>query len=348
MDSIFLKACKRQPVEYTPVWLMRQVGRYLPQYRKIRNKYGFGMMYKTPSIASELTVAAVETLDVDAAIIFSDLLVVPEAVGCPVTYTKEDGPVLEKCISNDADVEKLRNEECVYEIDYVYEAIKMTKKMLPSDVPLIGFAGAPWTMAAYMIDGHHNSGFRKVCSLIKGSPAFLFNLLERLTSTVCQFVIKQIESGADAIMLFDTWGEVLSPLTYRKLSLPYVKQIIENTRNFKIPIILYTRSSKKLFKVLLESGADVIGIDSSIDIGTARKLSKEQVAIQGNLDPSVLYKSKSHIHSNVRKILKGFGGGTGHIFNLSQGVPKDVPVSNVKELIKFVKQESVVYHGNQT
>lgn len=330
-ESTFLRACKFQKTEYTPIWLMRQAGRYLPQYRKLREKYDFKTLYKTPELAAEITLLPIEILNVDVAIIFSDLLVVPEAMGCEIVYEENAGPRFLSNIKTSKEVSALKDSQCIEELDFVYKAIVLVKKNLKK-TPLIGFAGAPWTLATYMTAYNHKA-------------KFIHYLLKRLSECIEKFIILQIKAGIDAVMIFDTWGGILSNDSYKKFSLPYIKNIVATIKkNFNTPIILYSRNSKKLFKTLLKSGADVISIDSTMTLNQARELSNSTTALQGNLDTKFLFKPLHNLKREVIKILRSYGKSSGHIFNLSQGVPPNTPLGNVVELVKIVKAESNVFH----
>jgi uroporphyrinogen decarboxylase len=343
-NYLFIKACKREPTHRTPVWIMRQAGRYLPEYRKIREKVDFLTLCKTPELASEVTIQPVDIIGVDAAILFSDILVVPEAMGMKLELVESKGPKFDSPIRDSFHVDKLIKPDINEKLSFVLEAIKMTKERLDPGVPLIGFSGSPWTLATYMVEGGSSKDFKYIKSLIFSDPKTAHNLLEKLTDVVSDYLNAKIEAGCDAVQIFDTWGGVLTPKDFKEFSLRYINKIISNLVSFDIPVIVFAKGANHSLKEISDSGCDVVGIDWTYDIGQARIEIGEKVAIQGNLDPTVLYAPKGIIEIEVKRILDQYGNGGGHIFNLGHGILPDVPVENVKYFVDSVKELSVAYH----
>ncbi len=344
-NDIFLKACRREKVERTPVWVMRQAGRYLPEYRKVREKYDFLTMIKTPELASEMTIQPVEIIGFDAGIIFSDILVLPEAMGLKLYIDEAKGPRFEKSVQNIDEVEKLIIPDPTEKLKYVLDAISLTKRNI--DVPLIGFAGSPWTLFAYMVGEDSGKDFRKAKTLIYSEPLLAHKLLEKISSAVTNFLIAQIEYGADAVQIFDSLGGILSYDEFKEFSLKYIKSVIERLRmkfDGKIPIILFSKGTWQWVDEIISIGCDVISIDWTFDIGKARKIVGDNVSIQGNLDPVVLLSKPEVVVREAIKIIEKYGTGNGHIFNLGHGILPETPVENVKILVGTVKTESKKYH----
>jgi len=326
---------------------MRQAGRYLPEYRRIREHYDFMTMCKTPSLAAEITFLPVEILGVDAAILFSDILVIPEAMGMGLEFHEGRGPVFPDPIRTENQIQALTVPDPSEKLGYVLDAIRETKERLGGKVPLISFSGSPWTLAAYMIEGQGSPDFRQAKTLMYDRPDLMHLLLGKLAESVAAYLNAQIEAGADAVQIFDTWGGVLSPDDFQTFSLSYIEKIISGLRRNGTPVIFYCRGTGVLLDEVARCGADVIGIDWTVDIGRAREIAGGRVAIQGNLDPAALYAAPEKIREAVKGVLGKFGSGPGHIFNLGAGVAPDVPVENVRALVQAVKEESRVYHdGN--
>ncbi len=343
-NDIFLKACKGEKTERTPIWIMRQAGRYLPEYRKIRQRYDFITMIKTPELASEITIQPIEIIGVDAGIIFSDILVVPEAMGLKLYIDEGKGPRFEKNIQTESDIENLCVPDPTEKLKYVLNAIELTKRNI--DVPLIGFAGSPWTLFAYMFENEPGKDFKNAKLFIYTSSKLAHKLLEKLTLAVSDFLIAQIESGADAVQIFDTWGGILSYDEFKEFSLKYIAYAIERVKSKfdKIPIILFSKGTWQWIDEIIATGCDVISIDWTFDIKKARIKSNEKVSIQGNLDPVVLLSEPEVIKREAIKILEKYGIGNRHIFNLGHGILPDTPFENVKVLVETVKSESKHYH----
>ena len=343
MNELFLKACKREETERTPVWIMRQAGRYLPEYRAIREKYDFLTMCKTPELASEVTVQPIDIIGVDAAILFSDILVIPEAMGMKLEIIESKGPVFDEPIRNLSDIENLNNEDIIDRLDYVMQAIRHTKEKLNNRVPLIGFSGSPWTLATYMVEGKGSKNFEIIKSFIYTEPNAAHKLLDLLSDAVIAYLNKKIESGCDAIQIFDTWGGILSPNDFEEFSLRYIRKIVNSINANSVPVIVFAKGVKAIDK-LAELYCDVLGIDWTFDIGEVRKVVENRKALQGNLDPCVLFAPKEKIREETRRILESYGRGAGHIFNLGHGILPKTPVENVKHFVNCVKEMSVEYH----
>ncbi len=343
-NDLFIKACFRQPVERTPVWMMRQAGRYLPEYQAVRAKYDFITMYKTPEAAAAVTLQPVDILGVDAAILFSDILVIPEAMGMELQFTEGKGPVFPDPIRKNEQVSGLRLVEPESDLKFVMDAIRLLRKELNGRVPLIGFSGAPWTLATYMVEGQGSKNFLEIKKWRFANPENLQLLLKKITDAVIAYLKAQTSAGAQALQLFDTWAGILDPQGFREFALPHVKRIIEEVRTPGIPVIYFAKGAGPWLDVLAECGADVLGIDWTMDIGAVRSAVGHRFALQGNLDPTALFSSPQVIRSEVKKILQKFGNGSGHIFNLGHGILPKTPVDNARAFIESVKEESRAFH----
>ncbi len=344
-EYLFLRACFRQPVERTPVWMMRQAGRYLPQYRQVRQRYDFVTMYKTPEAAVEVTLQPVDLLGVDAAILFSDILVVPEAMGMELRFTEGQGPVFEQPLRSEAAVEALRPLHPEEDLDFVLTAIRMLRRELEGKVPLIGFSGAPWTLATYMVEGRGSKNFLEIKKWRFGNPEGLERLLEKITAAVIAYLQAQIAAGAQAVQIFDSWAGILDPQGFRRFALPYVRKIVQAVRKPGVPIIYFAKGAGVWLETLRETEADVLGVDWTVDLGVARKLVGNRMALQGNLDPVALFAPPEVIRREVRRILTRYGQGSGHIFNLGHGILPHTPVEHARAFIEAVKQESPPFHA---
>ena len=344
-NDLFLRACKREPVERTPVWMMRQAGRYLPEYRTVRAKADFLTVCKTPELAAEVSIQPVDIIDVDACIIFSDILVVPEAMGMKLFIEEnKGGPRFETPIRSRADIDKLDVPDPNQKLRYVMDALRLTRKNLNSRVPLIGFAGSPWTLATYMVEGKGSKNFRAIKELIYTSPKDAHILLDKLARTVATYLSATIEAGAQAVQIFDTWGGILPPDEFKEFSLRYIQQVLTLLNKNNAPTIVFCKDSGHSLEAIADSGCDVVGLDWSMDIGKARMLIGSQVALQGNLDPTMLYAPPERIRDGVKKVLDKYGKGSGHIFNLGHGILPDIPVEHAKAFVQAVKEESKRYH----
>ena len=344
--DLFLRACKREDVERTPVWFMRQAGRYLPEYRAIREKVDFLTLCKTPELAARVTVQPVDILGVDAAIIFSDILVVPEAMGMELIVEEgKGGPRFPSPIRSRGEIDNLVVPDPHSRLKFVTEAIRAARQELKNKVPLIGFAGSPWTLAAYMVEGKGSKDFRFAKELIYSSPKDAHALLDKLARSAAAYLNAQIEAGAQAVQIFDTWGGVLGQLEFEEFSLRYIKQVFSLLRANGAPVIVFCKDCGHSLEKIADTGADVVGLDWKSDIGKAREMVGSYVALQGNLDPVMLFAPPERIEKGVRTILEKFGKGNGHIFNLGHGILPDTPVENVQVFVNAVKRFSVQYHA---
>lgn len=334
----FLKACRREPVDRPPVWMMRQAGRYLPEYKKIREEKSTLEMMKDPETACAITLQPVERLGVDAAILYSDILMVPEAMGMKLDFVKEIGPVFQNPIRAADDVEKLNESDVPSRTAFVGETIRRIRKKIGPDFPLLGFAGAPFTVGAYLAGGDGSyDGLRIKRLSLENLPVFR-KLMEKLTHATVDYLKMQVESGVDAVQLFDTWAGALSADDYLRLALPYERAILEAIRTLKIPTILYIKGGSHLFEKMIGSGAEVIGIDWRLSLSTARQLSQDRTAIQGNLDPSDLYAPIPKIEEATARMIDDWGKGPGYIINLGHGILPDVPVEHAKAFVEAAKR----------
>jgi uroporphyrinogen decarboxylase len=343
-DSLFIKACKREKTERTPVWIMRQAGRYLPEYRAIREKYDFLTMCKTPELASEVTVQPIDIIKTDAAILFSDILVIPEALGMKLEIVESKGPVFDEPIRNEKQIENLQTEGVVERLDYVLQAVRLTKEKLAGRVPLIGFSGSPWTLAAYMVEGKGSKNFEIVKSFIYNEPKAAHQLLRILADAIIEYLNAKIRTGCDAVQIFDTWASVLSPADFEEFSLSYIRYICENLETNGAPVIVFAKGVGS-YKALAELKCDVLGVDWVRDIGEVRAEIGGAKALQGNMDPAILYAPKEKIRRETERILQSYGHGTGHIFNLGHGITPKTPVENTQYFVECVKELSVKYHA---
>lgn len=347
-NDLFLRACKRQNVDRTPIWIMRQAGRYLPEYRAVRAKADFLTMCKTPELAAEVTIQPVDIIGVDAAILFSDILVIPEAMGMHLEMNEGKGPVFPNPIRISDDAKKLKSIDPTSELKYVLDAVSLTKKTLDNRVPLIGFSGSPWTLLTYMVEGKGSKNFSEVKKLIYNNPVLAHSILDKLANTVADYLSAKIEAGCNAVQIFDTWGGILSQKDFEEFSLRYVEKIISQIKRKDEPIIFFAKGVHYKLDKIASVGADVLGLDWTMDLGQARNLVGNKVALQGNMDPTVLYANKDYIREETKRILSSFGNGNGHVFNLGHGILPDIDPENVKALIKYVKEESKVFHHRGT
>jgi len=343
-NDLFLRACRREPVERTPIWIMRQAGRYLPEYRAVREKVDFLTLCKTPDLAAEVTIQPVDIIGVDAAIIFSDILVIPEAMGMKLEMHEGKGPIFHNPIRTENDANALAEIDPFKDLSYVLDAVSLTKRELNGRVPLIGFSGSPWTLFTYMVEGRGSKNFSNVKKLIYNNPRLAHKVLGKLADAVSLYLSAKIEAGADAVQIFDTWGGVLSQNDFEEFSLKYVQMIISNIKRKNEPVIFFPKGVHYKLKKLSKCGADVIGLDWTMDIGKVRKRIGDKIALQGNLDPAFLYANEEKIKEEAIRILDSFGEGSGHIFNLGHGILPDVEPEKAKYLVNTVKEESRKYH----
>jgi uroporphyrinogen decarboxylase len=348
-NDTFLRALLKQPVEYTPIWMMRQAGRYLPEYRKVRGEAGSFMAVCTnPELACEVTLQPLRRFDFDAAILFSDILTIPDAMGLGLHFTEGEGPKFERPLRTPADIEKLAVIDPEIELRYVTDAVRLIRKNLDGSVPLIGFSGSPWTLATYMVEGGSSKNFAKVKALMYNDPALMHKLLDILAQSVAAYLNAQIAAGAQAVMLFDTWGGMLSSEDYNEFSLRYAKQVrdlltLENEGR-RVPNILFTKGGGLWLEEMATTGYDALGLDWQTDIQHARTRVGDKVALQGNLDPLALYANPDVITEKVKTILHKYGNGSGHVFNLGHGILPDINPEHVKAMVDSVHTYSGEYH----
>lgn len=342
----FINALLRQPIDRTPVWLMRQAGRYLPEYRALRAKSpDFFTFCQTPELACAVTLQPVERFALDAAIIFSDILTVALAMGCDIKMDEGKGPVAPNPIQNKKAIDQLSVTSALDKLDYVMQAIRLTKKELNQKMPLIGFAGSPWTVATYMVEGQSSKTFEKIKGMLFREPHLLHTLLQKITDVTIDYLNAQIEAGADVVMVFDSWGGVLSPLDYQHFSLQYMQhisnRIVRDRFGQKIPLIFFSKGCGLYLDTIANSGCDAVGLDWTMDLATAKKIVNNRVALQGNLDPCVLLSTPEIVSNEVKKIMAVYKKETGFVFNLGHGISKDTPIENVAALVDAV----VNYHA---
>lgn len=345
----FLRALLKQPVDMTPVWMMRQAGRYLPEYRATRAKAGdFLSLCKNEELACEVTLQPLERYDLDAAILFSDILTIPDAMGQELYFSAGEGPKFKKIIRTEADVANLPLAS-MDELNYVMKAVTTIRNALGGKVPLIGFSGSPWTLATYMVEGGSSKDFRHIKAMMYQTPEVLHALLDKLAKSVVEYLNAQIKAGAQAVQIFDTWGGVLSGPMYQQFSLLYMRQILDGlireNEGRKVPVILFTKNGGQWLENMAATGADALGIDWTTDISEARARVGDKVALQGNLDPCVLYADERTIRHQVEDVLEGFGHNTGHVFNLGHGIHQYVDPEKPKYLIDAVHELSFKYHN---
>ncbi len=347
MTSDYINALLKKEVKRTPIWVMRQAGRYLPEYRSTRKKAGdFLSLCKSSELACEVTLQPLERFDLDAAILFSDILTIPDAMGLGLHFIEGEGPRFSKPLNNLSDIERLTKPDVGDKLVYVFDTVSTIKKNLKNRVPLIGFSGSPWTLTTYMVEGGSSKSYSKVKALMFHNPRHMHQLLDILADTVIDYLNAQIEAGADSVMIFDTWGGLLNKQCYENFSLQYMTKIVDDLhRNYKgktIPVTLFTKGGSAWLEQIAASGCDGIGLDWTIELGEAERRVGSQVALQGNLDPSVLYASPEVIVSEVKKVLNQFKGKTGHVFNLGHGIMPDVDPENMKILVDAVHTYSKI------
>ena len=346
----FLKALLREDVDVTPVWMMRQAGRYLPEYRSTRQRAGnFLNLCKSPEMACEVALQPLERYDFDAAILFSDILTIPDAMGQGLYFEEGEGPRFKKVIRTAADVEKLSTISAQSDLAYVMDAVSLTRKELNGSVPLIGFSGSPWTLATYMIEGGGSKDFRVAKEFMYNNPEAMHLLLDKLAEAVTDYLNSQIRAGAQAVQIFDTWGGILTTSSYLTFSLRYMQKIVanlvKNNDGNQVPIILFTKNGGLWLESIADVGAQAVGLDWTIEIGQARKRIGQTCALQGNMDPSILYASPTVIRAEVGNILDGFGAGNGHVFNLGHGITPEVNPDHVNAFVDAVHELSPKYHS---
>jgi uroporphyrinogen decarboxylase len=348
-NDTFLRALLRQPTDYTPTWLMRQAGRYLPEYCATRKRAGsFLDLCKTPSLATEVTLQPLARYNLDAAILFSDILTVPDAMGLGLYFAEGEGPKFERPLREEWAIRDLKAPDPHDHLRYVMDAVSEIRRALDGSVPLIGFSGSPFTLACYMVEGSGSDTYKEVKTLMYARPDLMHHILEVTTQAVIDYLNAQIEAGAQAVMVFDSWGGMLSQAAYLEFSLPYMARIMAGlTREREgrvVPRIVFTKGGGLWLEQIAQCGADAVGLDWSIDIGDARRRVGDKVALQGNLDPNVLFAPPDAVAAEARRVLASYGQGSGHIFNLGHGISQFTPPDNVRVLVDTVREDSRQYH----
>jgi uroporphyrinogen decarboxylase len=348
-NDTLIRALFRQPTAYTPVWLMRQAGRYLPEYNETRRRAGsFLALCKTPSLAAEVTLQPLARFPLDAAILFSDILTIPDAMGLGLYFAEGEGPRFERPLRDESSIAKLAAPDPSESLRYVTDAIGEVQRTLAGKVPLIGFSGSPYTLACYMVEGQASDDWRNVKLMLYERPALLHRILETNTRAVAALLNAQIEAGVNVLMIFDTWGGSLSAASYREFSLEYIQRVLSQLRRnsgaARIPVIVFTKGGAAWLERIAATGCDCVGLDWSIDLGDARRRIGADAALQGNIDPAVLLASPEVIRREVQKALESFGRGSGHVFNLGHGVPQLTPPENVAALVAAVRELSPKFH----
>ena len=349
-NDLLLRALLRQPTPRTPVWMMRQAGRYLPEYRATRERAGsFLALCTTPDLACEVTLQPLARFRLDAAILFSDILTIPHAMNLGLDFESGEGPRIARPVQTAADIARLGVPDPERELRYVMDAVRLVRRELGGRVPLIGFAGSPWTVATYMVEGGSSKTFGAIKGLMYGAPRDLRRLLAILADATGTYLNAQIAAGAQAVMLFDTWGGVLTPSTYREFSLEYMNRIVEGLARehdgHRVPVILFTKGGGAWLEDMVASGCDALGVDWTTDLSDARRVCGDRVALQGNLDPGVLYAPPAQIRDRVAQVLASYGAGHGHVFNLGHGIHPDVPPESALAMVEAVHELSPPYHA---
>ncbi|MBL4607991.1 MAG: uroporphyrinogen decarboxylase [Pseudomonadales bacterium] len=339
----------REPVDLTPVWMMRQAGRYLPEYRAARSRAGdFMSLCKNPDLACEVTLQPLRRFPLDAAILFSDILTIPDAMGLGLYFETGEGPKFKKTIRTAADVEAIGPLNVSADLGYVLDAVRVIRRELNGQVPLIGFSGSPWTLATYMVEGGSSKDFRHLKRMIYDEPQTAHLLLDKLATAVTDYLNQQILAGAQAVQIFDTWGGALSSPAYQEFSLDYMTKIVSGLirehEGRTVPVILFTKGGGQWLEKIANTGCDALGLDWTVELNDARKRVGGQVALQGNMDPAMLYASPARIRKEVARLLESYGHGNGHVFNLGHGITPDVKPENAKAFIEAVHELSPPYH----
>ncbi len=348
-NDTFLRALSRQPTDYTPVWMMRQAGRYLPEYRESRKTAGsFLQLCKSPDFATEVTLQPLDRYPLlDASILFSDILTVPDAMGLGLYFEEGEGPKFERTASDEASIRALKVPDMA-KLQYVFDAVGQIRKTINGKVPLIGFSGSPWTLATYMVEGKGGTDFLNIKKMAYARPDLLHHILETTAQTVIQYLNAQIAAGAQAVMIFDSWGGALSHNAYIEFSLSYMQKIVagltKNNDARKVPSIVFTKGGAMWLEAQAEIGADALGLDWAVDIGQARNRVGDKVALQGNLDPAILLSMPEAIEKEVANILASYGKGHGHVFNLGHGITQWTPPENAAVMLEAVREHSKQYH----
>ncbi len=344
-----LRALLRQPVDVTPVWMMRQAGRYLPEYRATRTKAGsFLDLCKNPELACEVTLQPLDRFPLDAAILFSDILTIPDAMGLGLYFTTGEGPKFAHPVRDQAAVKKLGVPDPEQDLGYVMGAVRTIRRELDGRVPLIGFSGSPWTLATYMVEGGGTKNFSRVKGMMYSRPDLMHEMLGKTADAVTAYLNAQVAAGAQALMVFDTWGGVLTPSAYREFSLAYMTRIVDGLvrehEGRRVPLVLFTKGGGQWLAQMAESGCDALGVDWTVDLADARRRVQDSVALQGNLDPCILHSNPERIREGVGEVLASYGRGPGHVFNLGHGIHPDVDPEHALALVHAVHELSAPYH----
>jgi uroporphyrinogen decarboxylase len=334
----FLSALAGKTLDYPPVWLMRQAGRYLPEYRALKEKYSFLQMVQNPELAAEVTLQPIQRYAFDAAIIFSDILVIPEAMGLPYDFPSGGGIRMERTIQNAADIAALSPDAVTDKLRYVFDALRIVRKALNKETALIGFSGAPWTLAAYMLEGGSSRDFAKAKALFYADPKLYHQLLEKITTAVIAYLEEQIKAGADAVQLFDSWAGILSYSNYHEMSGQYLRRIVKAIKA-NTPVIVFAKGAHHWLELLISTDADALGFDWSLPINTFRDKVPASIAVQGNLDPAILLSKPETVQAEVKAILKKMENKRGWVFNLGHGILPATPLENVSALLQTIRQE---------
>jgi uroporphyrinogen decarboxylase len=343
-----LRALRRQPLDRTPLWIMRQAGRYLPEYRATRERAGgFIELMKSPEMACEVTLQPIDRFDLDAAILFSDILTVPDAMGLGLFFESGEGPRFAKPVRSAADIDALTVPDPEKDLGYVMDAVRTIVRELGGRVPLIGFSGSPWTLATYMVEGGSSREFARIKTMAFAEPLLMHRLLAVLADAVTAYLAAQIHAGASAVQVFDTWGGSLGHAAYREFSLAYMARIVEGLRaqGLDAPVILFTKGGGQWIEAIADTGCQGIGLDWSTDLGHARRITGGRVALQGNMDPAILRAPPTRIREEVAAILASYGAGSGHVFNLGHGITPDIDPEHVRAMVEAVRELSPAFHG---
>jgi uroporphyrinogen decarboxylase len=348
-NDTFLRALLREPTPYTPIWIMRQAGRYLPEYNQTRARAGsFLDLCCNPDLATEVTLQPLARFPLDAAIVFSDILTIPDAMGLGLYFAEGEGPKLERPLRDEWEIRDLAVPDVEAHLGYVLEAVSQVRRALDNEVPLIGFSGSPFTLACYMVEGGGSSDFHHLKKMLYARPDLLHRILEVTAASVTAYLNAQIEHGAQAVMIFDTWGGALSHAAFHTFSAAYLKKVVEGLQRehegVRVPSIVFTKGGGLWLESLADCGSDALGLDWTVDIGTARRRVGNRVALQGNLDPAVLLSTPDAVRREAEQVLAAYGSGAGHVFNLGHGVSQFTPPENVAALVEFVHETSARYH----
>ena len=348
-NDLLVRSLLRQPVPRTPVWIMRQAGRYLPEYRKVREQAGdFMSLCANPELACEVTLQPLRRFKLDAAILFSDILTIPDAMGLGLYFETGEGPKFERPVRTASEIKRLAVPDVASTLGYVFDAVSLIRRELNGEVPLIGFAGSPWTVGTYMVEGGSSREFSRIKGLARDEPALLSQLLDTLATTTTNYLNAQIDAGAQVIMIFDTWGAALELDDYRKFSLASMQQIVDGLQREKdgqtIPVILFTKGAGPMLADMLQTGCDALGVDWTTELADARSYTGDNVALQGNLNPATLRESAEQIEKGVAQVLASYGNGPGHVFNLGHGITPDIDPDKLGVLVDAVHRLSPQYH----